>query len=103
MIEAPSYLLRSTGRSLQGFLALDAPERARVAGESVRDLHAFLDEGRAPGDRQAPERTRELAADLFARLAVGPPPPSEEARGELASRIVTDGLLRVRDAPVDQL
>ena len=76
------------------------PSGADPAPEGVADLHAFLDEGLAPGARRAPRRSRELAAQLLARLAALPG-HSRRHSATLSQRLVTDDVLRA-EADKDQ-
>ena len=76
------------------------PSGAEPAPEGVGDLHAFLDDGLPPGERRAPRRSRELAAQLHERLAALPG-RSVRLTATLAERIVTDDLLRT-EADRDQ-
>jgi len=69
------------------------PSGADPAPEGVADLHAFLDDGLPPGERRAPRRSRELAAQLLARLAALPGIPRQHA-ATLPQRLVTDAVLR---------
>ncbi len=73
--------------------AAEAGAKSPSAGPP--DLHAFLNRDRDPGAREAPRRTRELAASLFAEL------DRAGAASGLAERIVTDALLR-HEADRDQ-
>jgi FAD/FMN-containing dehydrogenase/ferredoxin len=68
------------------------PTGSDPAPEVVADLHALLGPA-APRERSAPRRSRELAAQLLARLA-DLPGRSSRHTGTLAARIVTDDLLR---------
>lgn len=76
------------------------PSGSDPAPEGVADLHALLDGGMPPGARQAPTRSRGLAAQLFAHLAdlPGRAPRHTET---LPQRLVTDDVLR-READKDQ-
>ncbi len=65
----------------------------------VADLHALLGPI-APGARSAPRRSRELAAQLFSRLAELPGRSSRHT-ATLAARVVTDDVLRA-EADRDQ-
>jgi FAD/FMN-containing dehydrogenase len=76
------------------------PDDPRPADDLPADLHWFLDDGRAPGEREAPPRTRRLAVSLFARLA-GLPGVGERHAVTLEQRIVTDATLRA-EADRDQ-
>lgn len=59
---------------------------------AIPDLHHFVGGDRPPGDRDAPPRTRRLAASLHEALAIRP--EGESRRESLAARIVTDAFLR---------
>lgn len=76
------------------------PRGADPAPEGVADLHAFFDEGLPPGERRAPRRSRELAAQLLARLAALPGRPRHHT-ATLPQRLVTDAVLRA-EADKDQ-
>ena len=76
------------------------PSGADPAPEGVADLHAFLDDGLPPGERRAPRRSRELAAQLLARLAALPGRPRRHT-ASLPQRLVTDDVLRA-EADKDQ-
>jgi FAD/FMN-containing dehydrogenase/ferredoxin len=76
------------------------PTGAEPAPDGVADLHSFLDDGLPPGERRAPRRSRELAAQLLERLA-GLPGRSARLTATLPQRIVTDDLLRA-EADRDQ-
>ncbi len=87
------------------FVTLAPEQRAAVVREAIPDLNVFLDDGRAPGERDAPARSLELARSLFAALEHL---PDESAAGRsgaraetLAARLVTDSLLRA-EADRDQ-
>ena len=69
------------------------PSGAEPAPEGVADLHVFLDEGLPPDARRAPRRSRELAAQLLARLAALPG-RSRRRAATLPQRLVTDDVLR---------
>ena len=81
-------------------LSTSFPSGADPAPEGVADLHAFLDDGLPPGERRAPRRSRELAAQLLARLAALPG-RSRRHTATLAQRLVTDDVLRA-EADKDQ-
>jgi len=76
------------------------PDDPRPADDLPSDLHWFLDDGRPPAEREAPPKTRELAASLHARLT-GLPGVSDRHAGTLAQRVVTDATLRA-EADKDQ-
>jgi len=81
-------------------LSTSFPSGADPAPEGVADLHAFLDDGLPPGERRAPRRSRELAAQLLARLAGLPGRPRRHTV-TLPQRLVTDDVLRA-EADKDQ-
>jgi FAD/FMN-containing dehydrogenase/ferredoxin len=93
-----SFLERAVGHSLSEFTKLTSEQRAGIVRARIPDLHFFFDEGRSPGEREAPPRTRELARSLFEALIEG---RDESARAGLAERIVTDDWLR-QEADRDQ-
>ena len=74
------------------------PGEPPPASDLPADLHWFLDDGRPPGQRDAPARTLALAASLYERHLAG---DGAQSRSTLAQRIVTDDLLR-READRDQ-
>jgi FAD/FMN-containing dehydrogenase/ferredoxin len=76
------------------------PDEPRPADDLPADLRWFLDDGRPPGEREAPPRTHALAVSLQARLA-GLPGVAERHAVTLAQRIVTDATLRA-EADRDQ-
>lgn len=82
-------LERLVGQPLDAFSRLPPEQRAGAIHAAVPDLHLFLDGGAEPGRRDAPPRTRSLAASLA--TAVAGTPGEHPA---LAQRIVTDALLR---------
>jgi FAD/FMN-containing dehydrogenase/ferredoxin len=88
----PSFLERVVGQPLDAFTALSHEQRTAALRPAIPDLGFFLDEGRAMDAREAPPRTRELAASLLEALAAEP--DSEAAAKTLAARIVTDAVLR---------
>jgi len=90
---------------LDAFVRLSPDQRSGVIRAAVSDLNAFLDDGRALDQREAPERTRVMAQSLHAALE-GIADDSPAARtgvrtATLAERLVTDPLLR-EEADRDQ-
>lgn len=96
-----SFLETLTGHSLEAFTALSSEQRASAVRKSVVDLHGFLDDGVAPGERDAPGRTRMLAQSLFEDLSAREHATARLDDASLPHRIVTDALLR-READRDQ-
>jgi len=82
----------SPGSTLAAAPRSSFPTGSDPAPEGVADLHALLGP-EAPGARTAPRRSRELAAQLLARLADLPGRSSRHTL-TLAARIVTDDVLR---------
>lgn len=93
-----SVLKRLLGRSLDEFVGLSPAERAREATDAVPDLHAFIDEAQAPQEREAPARTRELAASLLKALQGMPTAEANgqdaDSRLDLPARVITNEFLR---------
>jgi len=88
----PTFLKKSVGVTLDGFLALATDQRAGAVRVAFPDLNVFFDDGAALEERDAPRRTRELAASLCAAIAeLG---EADAARRTLRERIVTDAFLR---------
>src|SRR3989442_12776782 len=91
----PDSFERHFGRPLAEFLALNHEQRAGASRAAVPDLNRFFDD-LPPLDREAPPRTRGLAAALLDALS------SIERRGAadeavaatLSDRIITDAFLR---------
>ena len=73
------------------------PDDPRPADDLPLDLHWFLDDGRAPAEREGPERTIALATSLYRRLDGLAGVPGRQA-ATLAQRIVTDATLRAEAA-----
>lgn len=96
---SPPFLERIAGRSYAEFLQLGREERAAALRGAIPDLHFFFDEGRAPGERDAPRRTLELARSLWTALVEDGEPRA--AAASLRERIITDALLR-EEADRDQ-
>ena len=92
----PDSFERHFGRPLAEFLALNHEQRAAASRSAVPDLNRFFDDGLPPLDREAPPRTRGLAAALLDALG------SIERRGAadealaatLSERIITDAFVR---------
>jgi FAD/FMN-containing dehydrogenase/ferredoxin len=76
------------------------PDDPRPAADLPSDLHWFLDDGRAPAEREGPARTIAIATSLHARLR-GLAGVSDRHAATLAQRIVTDAMLRA-EADKDQ-
>ena len=77
------------GLTLTEFTALPPAERASAAREAVVDLHGFLDDDARVEDRDAPARTRQVAAGLYQAVSA-----AHADAPALAQRVITDGLLR---------
>ncbi|HYM82112.1 MAG TPA: FAD-binding protein [Candidatus Limnocylindria bacterium] len=95
----PSFLEKTVRHPLSEFIQLNPEQRANTVKTAFPDLHYFFDEDRAPGERDAPSRTRVLAASLHSALTTEAPDPAAAARGAvpgpaLRERIVTDAFLR---------
>ena len=76
------------------------PDDPGPAADLPADLHWFLDDGRAPADREGPARTIALATSLYERLQ-GLGGANERHAATLPQRIVTDATLRA-EADKDQ-
>jgi len=87
----PTFFARTLGKTLEEFVQLSHDQRAAAVRSAIPDLNLFFDGGRAPDQRDAPQRTRELAASLLGAL-VGHDP--EAAAPALRERLVTDPVLR---------
>lgn len=87
MTQTP-YTEKPLGHSLEELERMSPEQRAAAARASVPDLHQFFDGARSIEERDAPPRSRALAASLYAALGA-----DAGARG-LRERIVTDALLR---------
>ena len=80
----PTFFARTLGKMLEEFVQLSHDQRAAAVRSAIPDLNLFFDGGRAPDQRDAPQRTRELAASLLAALAGHDPEaaaPGGERRG----------------------
>ena len=99
----PSSFERFLGKPLDQFLELNHDQRAGASRAAVPDLNRFLTGGAAPLDREAPLRTRGLAASLLDTLSSisRHDRADEAAAATLAERIVTDAFLRA-EADRDQ-
>jgi glycolate oxidase len=92
-----SFFERTVGQPLDAFARLTHDQRASLVREKIPDLNFFFDEGRAIAERQAPQRTIELATSLRDALAA----EGGDGAATLNLRIVTDALLRT-EADRDQ-
>ena len=93
-----SILQSRLRQPIDSFARLSPDQRSGIIRAAVSDLNAFLDDGRALDQREAPERTRELAKSLFQALENiaddSPAARTGTRNATLAERIVTDALLR---------
>ncbi|HTO89794.1 MAG TPA: FAD-binding protein [Candidatus Sulfotelmatobacter sp.] len=100
-----SILQSRIKQPLESFVRLSPDQRSGIIRAAVSDLNAFLDDGRALDQREAPARTRELAQSLFAALeniADDSPAARSGARAAtLAERLVTEAFVR-EEADRDQ-
>ena len=93
-----SFFERTFGQTLDALNGLTHDQRAGVVRAKIPDLNFFFDEGAALESRDAPPRTRVLAASLWAAL-IGE--AKLEASEALRERIVTNAQLRT-EADRDQ-
>ncbi len=90
---ALSFFERIIGQPLSRFLELHPDQRSSALRSAIPDLNFFFDEGRLPGEREAPPRTRALAHSLLEALHAETAEDAGAA-ATLRERVVTDAFLR---------
>ena len=94
-----AFLEKHLAHSRDEFTVLPPEQRGPLVRSAIPDLHYFFDEGREFADREAPARSREIAAALYRAMeSVGSP---DTVTRTLRERIITDALLRT-EADRDQ-
>lgn len=92
-----SFLQRTLQRPLNELTQLNPEQRGSAFRAAIPDLNYFFDEGKGAAERNAPARTRSLAASLIAFLGSAEADPAHHAPvagPALAERVVTDAFLR---------
>ncbi|MGH7742624.1 MAG: FAD-binding oxidoreductase, partial [Candidatus Eiseniibacteriota bacterium] len=87
-----SFFERTFGQSLDALHGLTHDQRAGVVRAKISDLNFFFDEGAALDQRDAPPRTRAMAASLYSVLASGA--TADDSQDALRERLVTNAALR---------
>ena len=92
-----SFFERTFGQTLDALNGLTHDQRAGVVRAKISDLNFFFDEGAALESRDAPARTRAMAASLWSALAPGGKAEAQLEALQTASlreRLVTNDALR---------